>query len=227
MKTYELHLTIPLIHWGTALFHSSWSSWKRKQQRCLCIGSCCNVQEVEGENHDTTTQKHGNGAECPEKKREGEVESSEPQRPKIARSIQRLAHIALRVPLPRFASGHIYEKADMAIVPNGLNIEQKCYQKTNKNGEILDRRPHSAIISVYNSSGRAPRSRAADQYADEGTESDGRGCKKSGGHYVVPQGLNCQHTVLDSIRHHCIDPDFSVEGIESDHSGCGMAFYSV
>jgi len=44
---------------------------------------------------------------------------------------------------------------------------------------------------------------------------------------VVPQGLNCQHTVLYSILHDGINPDFSVEGIESDHSGGGMAYYSV
>jgi len=112
------------------------------------VARCCSVQEVEGEDHDTTAKKHGNGAKRPEKEREGEVEGSKTQGPKIARLIQRSVHIALRVPCPGLTRGHSYEKTDMAVIPNGLNIEQKCYQKTDKNGEVLDRRPRSAVISV-------------------------------------------------------------------------------
>ena len=82
----------------------------------------------------------------PEEEREGKVEGSQPQGPKIAGLIQHSAHIALRVPCPGFTRRHSYEKTDMAVIPDGLHVEHKCCQKTEENGEVLNRRPHSAVI---------------------------------------------------------------------------------
>ena len=66
----------------------------------------------------------------------------------------------------------------MAVVLDGPNTKYKFYQETYQNGKVLNRRTHSDVISVYDSSDRAW-SRAVDQHADARAESDCRGCKKN------------------------------------------------
>jgi len=57
---------------------------------------------------------------------------------------------------------------------------------------------HTCPALLHNKSGHA-RSRAVDEHTDDGAESNSHGCEESRGHYVVPQGLNCHHIVLESI----------------------------
>lgn len=78
-------------------------------------GGC--VQEIKHHRHHTSANKHGDGAEDPEEEREGEVESSQANRPEEAGSIQASSSILHGFPVS-LGCRQGRQETDMGIVSN-------------------------------------------------------------------------------------------------------------
>uniref|UniRef100_A0A1J3F3Z4 Uncharacterized protein n=1 Tax=Noccaea caerulescens TaxID=107243 RepID=A0A1J3F3Z4_NOCCA len=75
------------------------------------------VQEIQNRGHHTTANKHRDGTEVPQEEREGEVESSQPERPEVASSVQVPRHVLAVLSFPS-RDGHRDKETHVSVVPD-------------------------------------------------------------------------------------------------------------
>lgn len=79
----------------------------------------------------------------------------------------------------------------MAVVPNGLHVEQEGNQEADQYGEGLYGEAQVTLVAVDERRLRTLPAAVGHEDGDEGAEHDGRGGQEGRRHYVVSQCLNC------------------------------------
>ncbi|BAS78201.1 Os02g0293050, partial [Oryza sativa Japonica Group] len=149
--------------------------------------------------------EHGDGPEEPEEDRAGEVEGARAERPEVAAAVERRGDVvdgeARAAAALDQAHRHVHEGAGVAVVPDGLHVQEERHQEAHQDGEEFHRQRRLARGAHHQRRAREEPIAAAaagggHEDGDEGAERDGRGRQQRRRHDVVPDRLHRQHRVL-------------------------------
>ncbi|BAT03865.1 Os08g0153750, partial [Oryza sativa Japonica Group] len=150
--------------------------------------------------------EHGDGSKEPEEDGAREVEGADAEGPEVAAAVERRRHVVDGEPRAAAAVAvrverHVDEEAGVAVVPDGLHVEEEGEEEADEDGEELDGQlglsgDAAADDGVAGGDEDAVGDAAGHERGDEGAEGDGDGGEYGGGHDAVAHGLHRQHGVL-------------------------------